>query len=329
MPTAVAGADPIPTYRQEVPVYSVVVPAAQLMLMHFLGTFHERQGEQSLLTETGYVPAGWGRVYGSSIRKSWTGDASPRLDGSDKGFQIGHDIIGTQTSGGQLQRAGLFVGKSRLHGDVDGFAEGFQDTRVGKTKLDGEHVGAYWTLSDPLGWYVDLVAMYSWLSGDSHSERGVKLDTDGYGTTLSAEVGYPIEAFDNWVIEPQAQVVNQRIHLDDQNDGISDVSFDSQDYWTGRLGARLKGRYLVDDKPLEPFVRANVWRTFGGYDTVTYNDFDQIKTEHKSSSADLGLGLVAQLSASVSAYVSIDYTTNLDSNNQEGFTSGAGLRISW
>ncbi|WP_368860229.1 autotransporter domain-containing protein, partial [Enterobacter hormaechei] len=49
------------------------------------------------------------------------------------------------------------------------------------------------------------------------------------------------------------------------------MSFDSQEYWTGRLGARLKGRYLVNNTPVEPYLRANAWRTFGGSDTVTYD----------------------------------------------------------
>ncbi len=329
IPTAVAGADPIPLYRVEVPVYSVVVPAAQLMALQALGTFHERQGEQSLLAETGSVPAGWGRAYGSNLQKSWTGTVSPSFDGSLQGFQIGHDLYGSQTSGGQLQRAGLFVGHTHLQGDVDGFAEGFQDRRSGRVKLDGDHFGAYWTLIDPTGWYVDTVAMWSRLDGDNSSERGVKMDTKGDAVTLSAEAGYPIRVSENWVAEPQVQIINQQIDLDDQNDGISDVSFDSQDYWTGRLGTRLKGRYQADNIPLEPYVRANLWRTFGGYDTVTYDDVDRIKTEHKSSSADIDAGIAAKLTSDISVYGSVGYSFNLDGNDLSGTTGTVGLRMSW
>ena len=329
IPVAVAGADPIPLYRLEVPVYSVVIPAAQLMTLQALGTFHERQGEQSLLTETSAVPAGWGRTYGSSLQKSWSGTVAPSFDGSLQGFQIGHDLYASQTSGGLLQRFGLFVGHSHLQGDVDGFAEGFQDRRSGRVKLDGDHFGAYWTLTDPSGWYVDSVAMWSRLDGDNRSERGVKMDTEGHALALSLEAGYPIPVSENWVVEPQVQVINQRIDLDDQNDGISDVSFDSQDYWTGRLGARLKGRYLANDVPLEPYLRINAWRTFDGYDTVTYDGIDRIKSEHKSSSADVGAGLVAKLSSTVSVYGSVDYTTQLDTNELEGISGNLGLRMSW
>lgn len=149
LPTAVAGAEPIALYRLEVPVYSVVVPAAQLMTLQALGTFHDRQGEQSLLSETGAVPAGWGRAYGSDFNKSWSGTVSPSFDGSIKGYQVGHDLYASETNGGQIQRFGLFVGQSRLQGDIKGFAEGFQNRRSGRVKLDGDNFGAYWTSPTP------------------------------------------------------------------------------------------------------------------------------------------------------------------------------------
>ncbi|WP_339524033.1 autotransporter outer membrane beta-barrel domain-containing protein [Pseudomonas sp. EL_65y_Pfl2_R96] len=81
--------------------------------------------------------------------------------------------------------------------------------------------------------------------------------------------------------------------------------------------------------PVEPYLRANAWRTFGGYDTVTYNSVDHIKSEHKSSTADLGVGVVAKLSSTVSVYLAIDYNTNLDSNELDGISGNLGVRVSW
>lgn len=329
LPHAVAGAAPIPLYRLEVPVYSVIVPAAQLMTLQALGTFHDRQGEQSLLTETGAVPAGWGRAYGSDFNKSWSGTVSPSFDGTVKGYQVGHDLYAAETRGGQIQRIGLFVGQSRLQGDVKGFSMGFEDNRSGQVKLDGDHFGAYWTLIDPAGWYVDLVAMGTRLDGNNKSDRGINMNTHGHALALSAEAGYPMAVSEHWVVEPQVQVIRQTINLDNQDDGISKVSFDSQDYWTGRFGARLKGRYLVHNTPVEPYLRANAWRTFGGSDTVTFDDVDRIKSAHTSSTADIGAGVVARLSASVSVYLAADYNTHLDSNALEGVSASAGVRMSW
>ncbi|MBK5534691.1 autotransporter outer membrane beta-barrel domain-containing protein [Pseudomonas sp. TH08] len=329
LPAAVAGAAPIPLYRPEVPTWSVLPPAAAQLTLNALGTFHDRQGDQRLLSETGAFGAGWGRVYGKNIDQTWAGTVTPRLDGSLNGFQVGNDLYSSQTAGGQTQRVGFFVGHSRLQGDVDGFNEGFEDNSAGKIKLEGDSYGLYWTLTDPYGWYIDTVVMGTRFDGDNHSDRGLKLDNRGHALTLSAEAGYPLPINDTWVVEPQAQVIHQKISLDSQDDGISRVSFDSDGAWTGRLGARLKGRYQVSGLPVEPYLRANLWHTFSGTDSVTFGDSDVITTEQKSSTADIGLGLVVTLDRAVSVYASTDYSRNIDSNDLRGVSGNVGIRISW
>lgn len=329
LPAPVAGAAPIPLYRQEVPVWSVLPPAAAQLALTALGTFHDRQGDQRLLNETGAFGAGWGRVYGKNFDQTWAGTVTPRLDGSLNGFQVGNDLFASQTSAGQTQRTGFFVGHSRLKGDVDGFNQGFQDKRAGKVELQGENLGLYWTLTDPKGWYVDTVAMYTWLNGDSHSDRGLEIDNDGHAMTLSVEAGYPVAVADNWVVEPQVQVINQQVDLKSQDDGISRVSFDADPAWTGRLGARLKGRYDVAGLPLEPYLRVNLWHTLSGTDTVTFDDSTEIKTEQRTSSADLGIGAVLTLAPAVSLYANADYSSNIDSNPLRAMSANLGIRLSW
>lgn len=329
LPAAVPGAEPIPLYRPEVPTWSVLPPAAAQLTLNALGTFHDRQGDQRLLSETGAFGAGWGRVYGKNLDQTWAGTVTPRLDGSLNGFQVGNDLYSLLTSGGQTQRLGFFVGHSRLQGDVDGFNEGFQNNSAGKVKLEGDSYGLYWTLTDPYGWYIDTVVMGTRFDGDSHSDRGVELDNRGHALTLSAEAGYPFALNDTWVVEPQVQVIHQKISLDSQDDGISRVSFDSDDAWTSRLGTRLKGRYQVSGMPLEPYLRANLWHTFSGTDSVTFDDSDVISTEQKSSTADVGLGVVLTLDRAVSVYASTDYSRNIDSNDLRGMSGNIGIRISW
>ncbi|MDR6609382.1 autotransporter outer membrane beta-barrel domain-containing protein [Pseudomonas synxantha] len=329
LPAAVPGAAPIPLYREAVPTWSVVPPAAAQLSLTALGTFHDRQGDQRLLTETGALSAGWGRVYSKNLEQTWAGTVTPKLDGSLNGFQVGTDLYGSQLASGQTQRSGFFIGHSRLQGDVDGFNEGFEGKRSGKVKLLGNSFGVYWTLSDPAGAYLDTVAMYTRLNGDNRSESGLKIDNDGHVTTLSAEVGYPIAVAGNWVVEPQAQTIYQKVKLDSQDDGISHVSFDSDSAWTGRVGARLKGRYEFSGRPLEPYLRANIWHTFTGTDTVTFDHVDQIETQQRTSSADLGIGMVLSVAASVSVYASVDYTSNIDSNQQRGTFGNVGVRVKW
>ncbi|VVP07831.1 autotransporter outer membrane beta-barrel domain-containing protein [Pseudomonas fluorescens] len=329
LPTPAPGAAPIPLYRPEVPTWSALPPAAAQLALNALGTFHDRQGDQRLLTETGAFAAGWGRVYGKHFEQTWAGTVTPKLDGSLNGFQVGNDLFSSQLAGGQTQRTGFFVGHSRLKGDVDGFNQGFEDKRAGKVELEGDSFGAYWTLTNPRNAYIDAVAMYTRLDGDSHSERGLKIDNDGHAVTLSVEAGYPFAVANDWEIEPQAQIIHQQIELDDQHDGISDVAFDADPSWIGRVGARLKGRYDVSGLPLEPYLRANLWHTFSGTDTVTFAGTTDIDTEQQSSWLDVGIGANLPLAPSVSAYVNVDYSSNIDSNQQRGVVANLGVRVRW
>ncbi len=76
-------------------------------------------------------------------------------------------------------------------------------------------------------------------------------------------------------------------------------------------------------------MRANLWHTFSATDSVTFGDNDVITTEQKSSTADLGLGVVLTLDRAVSVYASTDYSSNIDSNDLRGVVGNVGIRLSW
>lgn len=319
----------ITLYRIEVPVYSIAPPAAALLALTSLGTFHERQGEQSLLREQGSVAAGWARAYGSHARQQWAGDVAPSFDGNIGGYQVGHDLYAVPGDSGYRQHAGLFVGSARLRGDVKGFALGFEDAAAGDIRLRGDSVGVYWTLIGPGGAYLDAVAMGTRFEGRSRSQRGYALDLDGHGVSLSLETGVPLPVGEHWVIEPQAQIIAQKIALDHAQDPVSKVSFDSQPYWRTRVGARLKGAYAVNGNAVEPYLRVNLWHSLEGQDTVTFDGNDRIKTDHASTLAQLGAGVAVQVSRDISLYLGADYMHNLDSQPQQAVQGTLGLRMSW
>lgn len=329
LPAAIVGAAPIALYRLEVPNYSVVPPAIAVMTQTTLGTFHDRQGDQSLLDETGAVPVAWARLLNNDFKQSWSGTVDPRLDASINGYQIGHDLYAWRSAQGVSQRVGVFAAHSRMDGHVEGFAEGFDGRKTGKVKIQGDSLGAYWTLIGAGGGYVDAVAMQTRLDGYSRSDRGVRIDTEGHVLSLSLETGYPFQVSPRWVLEPQAQLIHQRLHIDSQDDGISRVSFDSDPYSTLRAGVRLRGAYVVWGMPVEPYVRANAWRTFSGQDTVTFDHSTQIKSEHKSVTGDIGLGVSVRVGKGVSLYASADYSGDLDDNDLDGVTTNLGVRMSW
>ena len=117
-------------------IIALAAPNADQVVRGMLGTYHERLGDQRQ-QQSGAVPAGWGRVYGSSNRQSFAGTVSPTLNSSVTGFQVGSDVYVNTNDAGQTQRVGLFVGHSTLKGNVKGFNGGWQDLDAGKTTLRG------------------------------------------------------------------------------------------------------------------------------------------------------------------------------------------------
>ncbi|CAG4887102.1 hypothetical protein [Paraburkholderia gardini] len=81
-PPPPAGAAPTPLYRMEVPVYAEVPVLARELSIAQTGTFHDRQGEQSLLGEIGALPAAWARVWGEHATQRNDGAVDPEFSGT-------------------------------------------------------------------------------------------------------------------------------------------------------------------------------------------------------------------------------------------------------
>ncbi|WP_455923248.1 autotransporter family protein [Pseudomonas putida] len=328
LPVAAPG-ESIPLYRVEVPVYAAAPPAAALLAQTMLGTFHERQGDQAMLDEHGALADGWARTFGSQLRQHWSGAAGPSVDGSVGGYQVGHDLFAAGDPDGYHQHIGLFVSHARLSGDVKGFALGFQGQASGNISLEGDSLGAYWTLITPGKAYIDAVLMGTHFDGQSRSIRGWSLDLKGYGTSASVETGYPVTLSAHWSLEPQAQLSAQKIQLDSASDPVSRISFDAAPWWRARLGARLVGSYQAFGMPIQPWLRANLWRTLGGTDSLIFDDNDRLNTDHRASTVELGGGVSAKLSRDVSVNLSLGYSRTLDSDSQRALSGSVGIRVSW
>jgi outer membrane autotransporter protein len=230
---------------------------------------------------------------------------------------------------GTTQRMGLISGQNQITANGSGrlvppaLAEPGQDS----LSLKGENLGAYWSLTGPAGWHVDLSASGGRINGFSLNEQGQRQVTEGSAVTLSVEGGFPIGISDNWVVEPQAQLINQRVSLDTPSSEKSDSNELST--WSGRVGARLKGTYQVNGLGVEPYVRTNLWHTVQSADTLTLDKVDKISSSRKSSTVEVGLGLVARVTPLVSLYVSADYSSDVDDNDLNGVIASLGVRMRW
>jgi outer membrane autotransporter protein len=316
-----------PWYRADVPVMTlpvtVITPGPQR-----LSPRPDLQGV-NLITED-LAPSAWDELYGRSARQAQTDVLSSGYATPGSGDFKGPAVL-TLQSGSHTQTIGLIGGVNQIQANGNGVltSRALADPNSDTLNLQGQSLGAYYSLSGAQGWHVDLSASGGRVSGFSRNGQGAWQATEGSAMTFSVEGGFPIGLSDNWVVEPQAQLINQRITLDTPYAGSGNASSSDLTAWSGRVGARLKGSYDLNGLPVEPYVRTNLWHTVYTGNTVTLDQVDKISSSRKSSTVELGLGLVARVTPAVSLYVSADYSSDVDDNDLNGIIGSLGVRMRW
>ena len=319
----------ITLYRPEAALYAEAPSVARELGVMQVQDFHLRQGDQSLLTENGDLPAAWGRVWGDHSVLSQGGTVSPSFDGTLSGAQVGQDLYADTGTNGQRDHYGLFVDFARASGDVNGFAVGVRNAAVGQLALNAYSVGGYWSHIGPSGWYTDTVVTGSSLAFNPTSRDGVAASTHGSMASASFESGLPWSIGHGLVLEPQAQVIWQHVSLNDLDDGISNVSFSDGNSLTGRVGVRLVGTYQAASMTWQPYVRLNLLRMLGGNDTATFGGLTPVATPSRQSTGQIDAGVMAKLSKRASIYAAVVYAANLGGEHQRTVGGNFGVRWAW
>ena len=325
---APADEESLPWYRQDIPALTLPAPAATT----YSGTFSVRPDlRSSNLLTADTTPTAWDQLYGQASRQAQTDYLAMGQSGPGSSEFKGPAILTLQSASGHTQRVGLIGGTTEFQVNGNGVptSAGRSDPGSDALNLQGQSLGAYYSLTGPQGWHVDLSASGGRVSGFSRNEQGERQATEGSAMTLSVEGGFPIGLGEKWVIEPQAQLINQRITLDTPYSGSGNASSNELSSWSGRVGARLKGSYDISGLPVEPYVRTNLWHTVYTGNTVTLDQVDKISSSRNSSTVELGLGLVARVTPAVSLYVSADYSSDVDDNDLNGLIGSLGVRMRW
>ncbi|SMG21574.1 autotransporter family protein [Paraburkholderia susongensis] len=319
----------VPVYRPEVPLYTEAPSVARQLGLLQIDTFHDRQGEQGLLTESGRVPASWARAWGANSNIAQGGDVKPSFDGTVWGMQVGQDLYADNQPGGARNHYGFFLGFARAVGDVNGLAMGQYDYGAGSLQVNSYNLGAYWTHIGAGGWYTDAVAMGSALTVRTHSNDNVGGSTDGNAFTGSIEAGLPIALAYGLTLEPQAQLVWQWLALDKFSDGISEVNWNNGNTFLGRIGARLQWAFDASGVAWKPYLRVNVLRSFGADDETTFGGVTTLGTPVGQTMGQVGVGIVAQLTKRGSVFATASYLTNFGGQHQRVIGGDAGVRWAW
>lgn len=336
------GPGALPNLRPEVAVDTALPAIASHYSMAILGTHSERAAARST-QPGGHANAAWARLFGETGSQGSSGgnaatqlnrflDNGPSYDIDLAGFQAGYDLV-TSNPGEAVQNTiGFYVGSGQARGNVDAVYGG----AAGKVSMDAYSLGAYWTHAQASGLYIDTVLQGTFFTEVSASSvLGEELRLDGFGLTASVESGYRFDLGGGWAIEPQAQLVYQRLSFDDGADRFGSVQYDATNDVLGGIGARVSRAWRLENGTrFTGSARASLWNAFGDGTEVTFADLSGANAASFDSglggtSVQLDLDASMAISETVSLFVSGDYAARVDGEQGHAVGGRIGFNVSW
>jgi len=345
-----------PIIGPELATYGVVQPIARQMGLTTLGTLHERVGDAAAdaaclnatldsvaITKAPPAPQGdcrqavWGRLFGQQINNHYQAFADPRATGQVAGIQTGIDVWRGSLIPGHSDTAGLYFAYGNGNVSVDGLvtnaaATAYIRQHTGSLNLNAYSFGGYWTHYGPSGWYLDAVLQGSFYNGDA-STQFARLSINGTGFTSSLEAGYPIPLpwfGPRFVLEPEGQIIWQRVSFDEANDGLGPVGLGTTSGASGRLG--LRGKWTIDDpagRVWQPYVLANVWRDWGGGASTMFGPEAALLSE-QATRLEFAGGLSAKIRPGLSLYAQAGYQfATASEQRRDGVKGNFGVHYAW
>ena len=238
-----------------------------------LDTLHQRRGEISQSPNSSV----WARVSGKRLETE--GRTRLDVDSSQYVAQVGYDFNRSEMQNGLPQSlSGVYFAYSRAdsrfydqyraeHGEI------LADKYSGKGKTTAANIGVYHLYRAPNNAYVDTVAQFSYLTNKYNFVSNPAVRQHGWSGALSVEGGHSFALGNsNWRIEPQTQLIYQRLKLQSfYHDADRRVEQGTDNNLRGRIGVRLSHSKDFQRNPTVYFV-ANVWHDFMTAKSVLIGD---------------------------------------------------------
>ncbi|RIX75942.1 autotransporter outer membrane beta-barrel domain-containing protein, partial [Acidovorax cavernicola] len=325
----------VPTYRAEVPMYAALPEQLRQSSFAMLGNRRLRMGEDLVAGANpakptqGYREA-WGRIISTDRTIAQGGTVSPTSKGRLTGFQAGTDLWANPD-----WRVGVYVGQ--LDGDmrVNGFASGLANRAVGANNQKSEYLGAYATWKHGSGVYVDGVLQAGRHRYTAMPTLGFSRGGKGNSVLASIEVGQSIAIAQHWTVEPQVQLVHQRVSLGDTGISGALVQQKSHNGWRARAGVRVKGEFVTSAGLLQPYARVNFYRNSSGTDVTRFvgpAGVADIATRTGGHSTELAVGATLQVAENTSVYAEVGKLwsgSGGDARIKSGVNASVGVKIRW
>lgn len=281
------------------------------------------------------TPAGrdrraWARVLTTDVDVSQDGTVSPKSKGRLTGFQAGTDLLATQD-----WRAGLYVGQLDGNVSVNGFVGGIANAGAGRNDLHNQYLGFYGTYAGNSGFYADAVLQLGRHRYTVTPASSSGVETKGDSLLASLELGraFPLGG-SAWSIEPQLQVIHQRIHLDNAQIPGAMVQTDVNSSWLARVGARVKGEMEAGSAALRPYGRVNFYMASNGSDVARFTNpaaTTDIVAATGGTSIEVAAGLTAALNRRFSLYGEVGriWAAGGNAKVRNSILGSAGLQVKW
>lgn len=159
-----------------------------------------------------------------------------------------------------------------------------------------------------------------------------KQNTKGESFVGSAEVGKSFPVGDSrWVIEPQAQLIYQKVDLDDSKIYGAKVRLSSDELWTARLGVRLRGEFDTRIGAVQPYVRVSAYKSTDGTDRARFTTnaaSTEINTASGGTNVEAAGGLSLALGKNARVYTELGVTDAAGGNVKSTSSLSTNLGVS-
>ncbi|WP_208511722.1 autotransporter-associated beta strand repeat-containing protein [Variovorax paradoxus] len=327
----------LPTYRAEASLFAALPNQLRQSNLGMLASLSQRIGDDDVRGSGGASTSvdgsnrrAWGRLISTDMDIRQGGTVSPHAEGRVSGLQAGTDLWANPN-----WRAGIYVGQ--LEGDtrVSGSSSGLLNTATGRNDLRSQYLGLYGTFTSDDGFYADAVLQAGRHRYTVQPQLSAGVTGKGNSLLASIEVG---KAFalgtGGWSVEPQLQLIHQRLRLDDVAIPGALVQQDADSSWTARAGVRIKGSFATGAGTLQPYARLNVYRSSKGNDVARFVNpaaITPVGAPIGGTSTELAAGFTLALSQRTSLYGELgkQWASGGVARVGRSVNAGLGIRVKW
>ncbi|WP_249961908.1 autotransporter outer membrane beta-barrel domain-containing protein [Histophilus somni] len=199
------------------------------------------------------------------------------------------------------------------------------DKNTGTGEVKALSLGLTGTREIHNGINLDLIGQLTLLNNKYHSRDEFVVENKGVNIALSSEIRKTFVIKENKaknskiVIEPQAQLIYQRLKMKDFNDGYRQVSQGNND-----LRLRLGSQITYENKKQKYYAKVNLWQNLIN-SAIAKIGKDTVKEKYAKNNIELGLGMKMPIFEKANIYGDVLYNKSIGSEKNDAIKATIGI----